>query len=83
LIVELILYGAGLWVYLRATEARDRIGRWGFIALAVFLVVVYVSLIGAPPPSITGLYVSALAGVVLLTIWSWWADRHRMPRRAA
>ena len=21
--------------------------------------------------------------VVLLTIWSWWADRHRMPRRAA
>src|SRR3954469_17234173 len=25
LIVELILYGAGLWIYLRATEARDTI----------------------------------------------------------
>ena len=83
LIVELVLYGAGLWVYLRATEARDRIGRWGFLALAVFLVVVYVAFIGLAPPSITGLYISALAGIILLTVWSWWADRHRMPRRAA
>jgi len=83
LIVELVLYAAGLWIYLRATEARDRIGRWGFLALAVFLVVVYVAFIGLVPPSIQNLYISALAGIILLTVWSWWADRHRMPRRAA
>ena len=82
LIVELVLYAAGLWVYVRATEARDRIGRWGFIALAIFLVVVYLASIGAAPSSIPGIYIPALAGVILLTVWSWWADRHRAPRRS-
>ena len=80
-IVELIMYAVGLWIYLRATEARDRIGRWGFAALAVFLVIAYVGTIGLVPPSITGLYISALASILLLIVWSWWADRHRMPRR--
>jgi hypothetical protein len=44
---------------------------------------VYVAFIGLVPPSIQNLYISALAGIILLTVWSWWADRHRMPRRAA
>jgi hypothetical protein len=70
------MYAAGLWVYLRATEARDRIGRWGLIALAAFLVVVYLASAGTAPPSISGLYISALLGIILLTAWSWWADRH-------
>jgi membrane-bound metal-dependent hydrolase YbcI (DUF457 family) len=83
LIVELILYVVGLGVYLRATEARDKVGRWGFIALAVFLVIVYLASIGLAPPSIQGLYVSAMAGIIVLTVWSWWADRHRRPRPAA
>jgi hypothetical protein len=83
LIVELILYVTGLWIYLRATEARDGIGRWGFIALAVFLVVAYIGSINVVPPSIAGLSASALAAIILLMVWSWWADRHRMPRRAA
>src|SRR3954470_950257 len=78
IVVESVMYAAGLWVYLRATESRDRIGRWGLIALAVFLVVVYLASAGTAPPSISGLYISALLGIILLTAWSWWADRHRM-----
>jgi membrane-bound metal-dependent hydrolase YbcI (DUF457 family) len=81
--LELAMYAVGLWVYLRATRARDGIGRWGFLSLAVFLVIVYVASIGTAPPSVLALAFSALAGIVLLTVWSWWADRHRAPRGAA
>jgi hypothetical protein len=80
IVVEVLMYGAGLWVYLRATEARDRIGRWGLIALGVFLIVVYLASAGTAPPSIPGLYITALIGIALLTVWSWWADRHRTVR---
>jgi hypothetical protein len=83
LTVELAMYAGGLWVYLRATEARDAIGRWGFMALAIFLPLVYLASAGSVPPSIQVLYVSALAGIVVLTAWSWWADQHRRPRPSA
>lgn len=77
IVVEALMYAAGLWVYLRATEARDRIGRWGLISLAVFLIVVYLASAGTAPPSIPVLYISAIIGIIILTAWSWWADRHR------
>ena len=76
------LYAAGLWVYLRTTRARDAIGRWWFIALAAFLVVAYVASIDSVPPSLPVLYISALAGAAVLTLWSWWADAHRRPAAA-
>ncbi len=78
--VEIVLFAAGLWIYLRATDARDRIGRWGFGALAAFLVAGYVAAVGSVPPSIPALYISALVGAAILTLWSWWADRHRTAR---
>jgi hypothetical protein len=80
LAIEIALYAAGLWIYLRTTKARDAIGRWAFAALAAFLVVGYLAAVGTVPPSIQALYISALAGAALLTLWSWWADTHRIPR---
>jgi hypothetical protein len=76
--IELLMYAAGVWIYLRATRARDRIGRWGFGSLAVFLVVAYAAnIVGGAPPSVTALAITAFAGSVLILVWSWWADRHR------
>ncbi|HKE83281.1 MAG TPA: hypothetical protein VKB50_05990 [Vicinamibacterales bacterium] len=80
LAVELVLYAAGLWVYARATRAKDAIGRWGFISLAIFLVVVYIASIGSVPPSLPLLYISALIGAAVLIAWGWWADSHREDR---
>jgi hypothetical protein len=80
LAVELAMYAAGLWVYLRVTGARDKIGRWAVLSLAVFLIIVYVANINSAPPSVPAIYLGAIAGIVLLTIWAWWADRHRVPR---
>jgi hypothetical protein len=76
--IEGSMYVLGLIVYLRATRARDRIGRWAFFALAATLVVIYLaSTFGPPPPSIRALWITALSGAALLMLWAWWADKHR------
>jgi hypothetical protein len=78
LAVEVPIYLIGVWMYSRATRARDGIGRWGFLTLAAALLLLYVgNLLGPPPPSVTALWVTAVAGGVLITVWSWWADKHR------
>jgi len=77
MIVEGIVFVAGLTIYARATRPRDRIGRYGLWALATFLVVLYlVSTFSPPPPSVKVLAWSAMIGWPL-TLWPWWVDRHR------
>lgn len=77
-VVETAMYAAGLWIYLRSTRARDHIGRWAFLSLAAFLMVIYVvNILGPPPPSVDALWITALIGALLLTLWAWWSDRHR------
>ena len=79
LIVELAMYVVGLWVYMTTTRPRDRIGRWAFVGLAGFLGALYlVNLTAPPPPSVRALYLTALIGAGPLTLWSWWADHHRV-----
>ena len=76
--IELPMFAGGLWLYMRTTKARDAIGRWAFGGLAVFLVVAYIgNLVGPPPPSVTALWITAIVGAAILTLWSWWADAHR------
>jgi hypothetical protein len=78
LAIEVLIYLTGLTIYLRSTRARDGIGRWGFLTLAVFLVISYLAAaFGPPPPSVHALWITALAGAAILTLWAWWADRHR------
>ena len=80
LAVEGILFAIGVWVYSRATVPRDRTGRWAWIALVAFLVIVNgMNAFGPPPTSMTAVAVSALA-IWLLVWWAAWADRHRTPR---
>jgi hypothetical protein len=78
IIVEGIMFAAGIWIYVRATRARDAVGRWGFVSLMAFLAVLYVvNAISSPPPSVNAIIIMAIAGFTLLTAWSWWADHHR------
>jgi membrane-bound metal-dependent hydrolase YbcI (DUF457 family) len=78
--VEIPMFVAGLWIYARATRARDAIGRRGFSALAGFLLVIYVAnAIGPPPPSVTAIVVAGVAGAAVIVLWAWWFDRHRSP----
>jgi len=77
--IELPMYIAGVWIYLRATRARDGIGRWGLLLLIAMLLLIYVgdALSSEAPPSVGALTAVAATGGVLFTAWSWWADRHR------
>lgn len=80
LAVELALFTLGVWLYASVTTARDAIGRWGFVGLVAFLLVIHAgNIFGAPPPS-----VAAVAWVGhaqwLLVLWGYWIDRHRAVR---
>lgn len=77
LAVELVVFFGGLWIYLRATRARDRIGSFALAGLVGFLLLIYAgNLLGPPPPSVEAI---AWAGQAqwLIVIWAFWIDRHR------
>jgi membrane-bound metal-dependent hydrolase YbcI (DUF457 family) len=78
LAVEIAMFAIGVWVYMRTTRPRDRIGRYAFGAYVTFLLVAYVSdRFGGPPPNVTTLIWSAIAAEVILVLWAWWFDAHR------
>jgi membrane-bound metal-dependent hydrolase YbcI (DUF457 family) len=76
--LELLLFGAGTWLYVRHTKPRNRQGSIGFWALILFLLVVYAaSILGPPPPSPAAVAWSAQA-VWILIAWGFWVDNHRV-----
>ena len=82
---ELLVFGLGLFVYLRSTVALDRVGVWALRGLVVFLVAAWLgSLLGGPPQNERIVEWSGLA-MWLLVPWGYWIDRHRtiVPAREA
>ena len=78
--LELLLFGAGIWLYIRHTKPLNRQGSIGFWALILFLLVVYiVSLLGPPPPSAKAVAWSGQA-LWLVIAWGFWVDHHRVRR---
>jgi LexA-binding, inner membrane-associated putative hydrolase len=77
-IVETVMLIAGVAIYLRATRARDAIGRWGLWALVVVLAASYYStLFTASPTDIRALAIGGLFFEVVFVLVAWWVDRHR------
>lgn len=77
LAIEVPLFALGVWLYSRTTSSIDATGRWGFVALVVFLLAIYGgNLFGSPPPNTA---VIAWAGQLqwLLVLWGYWIDKHR------
>ena len=73
-----LLFGAGIWQYIRHTKPLNRQGSIGFWALVLFLLVVYAaSLLGPPPPSATAVAWSGQA-LWLVIAWGFWVDHHRV-----
>jgi hypothetical protein len=77
IVVEGILFAAGLWVYLKSTRAVGATGQWGFWALGVILTAVFISLFLLPVPK-SQMWVAVAGQVQLLFVaWGFWLDDHR------
>jgi len=77
-IVETVMLIAGVVIYLRASGARDAIGRWGLWGLVVVLAASYYStLFTASPTDIRALAIGGLFFEAVFVLVAWWVDRHR------
>jgi hypothetical protein len=78
---EVLLFGAGLWLYFNATRARDHVGSWAIWSLVALLFLGWLAaLLGHPPSDAHQLALDAL--VIWITVpWAAWADAHREPAR--
>jgi LexA-binding, inner membrane-associated putative hydrolase len=80
-LVELAMFAAGLWIYIRTTRARDAVGRWSFVVFVLFLLGIYAgNVVSPPPPSVTAIWIAGIVGGAILLVWSARFDRHRDPR---
>lgn len=78
--VEGLFFVVAVWLYLRATVARDRIGSVGLWVMIVFLAVTYIaSFTTAPPPTWQAVAWVGMAAWIFVP-WAWWVDRHRQAR---
>jgi drug/metabolite transporter superfamily protein YnfA len=78
-IVESVMFVAGVALYFTVTRARDRIGSIATWAMVVLLAVMYVLSSTAPPPPSTRVIAAGGLVVWLFPLWAWWMDRHREP----
>lgn len=80
IVVEGSLLALGLWLYLRASAARDQIGRLALTALVAVTSLIWLSQPWSPPPPSAAAV--AWGGLILwlLPIWAGWVDAHRRPR---
>ena len=78
--IEGAMFAIGVAIYARSTWPRNRAGFFAFWSLVALLVVIYLTnAFGPPPPSVTAIAIAGIAGAVLFTVWSWWADSLREP----
>jgi hypothetical protein len=82
-LVETLLFAAGVGVYARTTKPRDRIGSIALGALVGFLAIVSAAnALGPPPPGPMAVAWTAQA-MWLIVAWGYWVDRHREARGIA
>jgi hypothetical protein len=80
LVIEVALYVLGIWLYTRATVAKNRTGTWALWSLVGFLALVYaLNVFGPPPPSVGAIAIAGHA-MWLIVLWGYWIDRNRVIR---
>lgn len=83
LLVEVGLFVTGIWLYARATRARDRWGLYGFWALVALLGAIHAGNVFGPPPPNVKMIAYAGQALWLFVLWAYWVDGHREARSPA
>jgi membrane-bound metal-dependent hydrolase YbcI (DUF457 family) len=81
LVVEGVMFAAGIVAYVSATRATSRVGTWALVGLITLTGAIWISgPWSAPPPGATAIAVVGLA-MWLFPLWAAWIDRHRSTDR--
>jgi len=76
-LIEVAIFGIGIYLYLAATTAKNKKGSLGFWGLVLFLLIIYVmNFFSPPPPSAEAI---GYAGLLqwLFILWASWIDKNR------
>ncbi|HKK46590.1 MAG TPA: hypothetical protein VJ964_13780 [Balneolaceae bacterium] len=77
IIVEGLIFFIGLWLYVRSTESKNKVGTYGFWGLIIFLILVHAgNIFGSPPPNATAIAWVGESQWILI-IWAYWIDHNR------
>jgi hypothetical protein len=76
-LVEGLLFVAAVILYARTTRAMDKVGKYAYWGLVIFLSLIWIgNMTGPPPPDSQAIaYVTLL--MWLFVPWGYWIDRHR------
>ena len=78
MVLEGVVFVAGLAVYVSTTRPRDRTGNLALAALVAALLGLYwASLSGTPPPKAAAVAWTTLAFFAAIVLWAAWIERHR------
>ena len=78
LAVEFLIFGVGLFLYVRGTRPKNRLGQYLIWLWAAVLAGSWVSTITGEPPSASAIAWLSLS-IWLLVAWAGWADANRTP----
>jgi len=75
--LELLMFGAGVWIYLTSTRPRDGAGKYAFWSLMALLLVAWMGATFGPPPPDTRIVALTALAMWIVVPWAWWGDAHR------
>jgi membrane-bound metal-dependent hydrolase YbcI (DUF457 family) len=80
LVIEVLIFLAGVYLYAKNTKAKNGIGRWGLWVLSILLIVFQFSNTFGPPPSgtIMTLFVSFISLMAIIVALAYWVDHNRI-----
>ena len=80
LLVEGLLWCAGIVVYIRATRAKHWVGVVAFWAIVLLLTFAWIADLGSvQPPSLRALEIVNVISMAILLAWGYWIDTLRPP----
>lgn len=78
LAVEILMFAAGIWLYMSTTRARDGIGRYAFAAYVGLLLLLYIGdRFSVPPSSAADIAWTGIVALAVMIPWAWRFDHHR------